>query len=123
MVSLERLYDSNILIDHLNGVALATHEIQRHSRRGISIITWMEVLAGATASTESGIRSLLGLFRVVEISPEIAERAASIRRSTRLKLPDAIILATAEIDKRTLITRNTRDFDPNHPSVHVPYKI
>ena len=33
-----------------------------------------------------------------------------MRRERRIKLPDAIILATAEIENRLLITRNTRDF-------------
>lgn len=40
------LLDTNILIDFLNGVPQARDEIARYRRTAISIITWMEVMAG-----------------------------------------------------------------------------
>jgi predicted nucleic acid-binding protein len=41
------LFDTNILIDALNGVPEADTEYRRYERVSISIITWMEVLIGA----------------------------------------------------------------------------
>jgi hypothetical protein len=38
-------------------------------------------------------------------------------------LPDAIIRATAEVHQSLLVTRNTRDFDPNEPGVRAPYTL
>jgi hypothetical protein len=46
-----------------------------------------------------------------------------VRRERRLKLPDAIILATAETADRLLITRNTRDFPANDPGIRIPYRL
>ena len=37
------LFDTNILIDHLNGVSKATGEITRSKNPAISVITWVEV--------------------------------------------------------------------------------
>jgi hypothetical protein len=40
-----------------------------------------------------------------------------------MKLPDAIIQATAEGAGRVLITRNTRDFPASTPGVRIPYTL
>ena len=43
------LFDTNILIDHLNAIPQAREEIGRFENRAVSIITWMEVMVGADA--------------------------------------------------------------------------
>ncbi len=43
-----------------------------------------------------------------------------VRKTTRLKLPDAIIYSTALAMGRTLLTLNSRDFPPGTPSVLIP---
>jgi len=45
------------------------------------------------------------------------------RRERKVKLPDAIILATAELEGRLLVTRNTKDFPSDDPGVRVPYTL
>jgi len=47
----------------------------------------------------------------------------SFARTNRVKLPDAIIQATAEESGRILITRNTRDFPEGTPGVLIPYTL
>ena len=42
---------------------------------------------------------------------------------SRVKLPDAIILATAQSAASILVTRNTRDFPVGPPGIRVPYKL
>jgi predicted nucleic acid-binding protein len=123
MVGTKVLFDTNILIDHMNGIDLAKAELGRYQDRAISLITWMEVMAGSSAEDEARIRAFLALFRCLPITPEVAERAFSVRKQRKLKLPDAIILATAEIADRLLITRNTRDFPAKDASVRVPYRL
>ena len=49
------VFDTNILIDYLNGVDAARTEIERSAERLVSIITWMEVLAGARDKAEEDV--------------------------------------------------------------------
>ncbi len=123
--SLNALFDTNILIDFLKRVQAAKEELARYSpeEKSISLITWIEVMAGATAATEAGTRALLDEFLVFSISEKIAERSAVIRRERRVKLPDAIIWATAEEHARMLVTRNTRDYPSDTIGVRIPYQI
>ena len=46
------LLDTNILIDYLAGIAQARAEMERYAMPAISIITWIEVMAGATPDDE-----------------------------------------------------------------------
>lgn len=123
MVTPPVLFDTCILIDYLRGIEPARIACDSHSDRAISIITWMEVLVGASAANEAPARALLQHFRLLPLTQPIAEQAVIIRRSSRLKLPDAILLATAETSGRTLLTRNTRDFSSTTPHVHIPYTL
>lgn len=123
MGAVDAVFDTNILIDHLKGVPSAVAAISSPSDPAVSMITWIEVLAGVNPLSEVAARTLLGFFVVLPVSVEIAEQAASIRRMTRIKLPDAIILATARVSGCNLVTRNTRDFAPGTPGVYIPYVV
>ena len=123
MVTRPVLFDTNILIDYLRGIPQARAECDRHSDRAVSIVTWMEVMAGSTAVNEADARSFLLNFYTLPLGADVAERAFLLRRTNRIKLPDAIIQATAEESGRILITRNTRDFPPGTPSVLIPYTL
>ena len=118
------LFDTNILIDHLNGIKKATKELQRSDDLAISVITWIEVMTGAANKAQEAIlRAFLTNFECLPVTNAVAERAAENRRSRRIKLPDAVILATAETAGRQLVTRNVRDFPEGTSGVRVPYRI
>jgi len=118
------LFDTNILIDYLNGVKRAEQEIKRSPGAAISIITWIEVMTGASSTEdEARLRVLLANFQTLPVTNAVAERAAEVRRVQRIKLPDAIILATAEAANRQLVTRNVRDFPKGMRGVRVPYQV
>jgi hypothetical protein len=123
MVGSKVLFDTNILIDYLSGIATAQTEIDSCLDRAISIVTWMEVMAGATPGEEPRIRAFLATFRSLPLTPEIAELSVIVRRQRKMKLPDAIIKATAAMTGRLMITRNTRDFPAGDPGVRIPYRI
>ena len=123
MVSTPVLFDTNILIDYLRGIPQARAECDKHSDRAVSIITWMEVMAGSTAANEADARTCLLNFYTLPLPTEVAERAFLLRRAGKIKLPDAIIQATSEAAGRILITRNTRDFPPGTPGVRIPYTL
>jgi len=119
-------FDANIVIDALAGFLPARSEIQRAatggSRAWISRMAWIEVLSKGSESIVKDALFFLGRFGLDEIDDEISLRAAALRRDRpRLKSPDAIILATAQIRGRVLITRNTKDFPAEMPGIRVPY--
>jgi hypothetical protein len=119
----EALFDTNILIDGLKGFTAAEKELARYSRRWISRIGWIEVLAGAGDDARQ-VEDYLDHFQVVELSEEIARRAAFIRQQRKqINLPDAIIWATAQVSGRILITRNSKDFPASLPGIRVPYTL
>lgn len=117
------LFDTNILIDHLNAIPQARHELTRYQEKAISVITWMEVLVGAKPAVAIATRAFLAGFTVIAVDDHIAERAVSLRQLHRIKLPDAIIWATADVHSMLLITRNTKDFPKEMPDIRVPYEI
>lgn len=120
---MKALFDTNILVDYLLGVPQAKAELKKYREVAISIITWMEVLVGVTADEDLlPIKAFLARFTLIEISQAIAEDAVQIRKSHKLKLPDAIILASARDYGSILVTRNTKDFSAKDPSVRIPYR-
>jgi predicted nucleic acid-binding protein len=121
---MKAVFDTNILIDYLNGVDAAKVAIERPAERYVSIVTWMEVLAGARDEAEEDvIEMFLRDFRVVDLTREVARDAVAIRRARRIRLPDAIVWASARTVSAVLMTRNTKDFPANEPSLRVPYTV
>jgi len=119
-------FDANIVIDALAGFEPARFELRRAtsfgSRAWISRMVWVEVLSKGTDESLRKAEALLSGFGIDELDAEIAERAAALRRErSRLKSPDAIIFASAQVRGRVLVTRNTKDFPANMPGVRVPY--
>lgn len=118
----ELSFDTNIIVDALHQRPKAWAELQRVSRAWISRMTWIEVLAGVPETARSETEEFLRLFGLSEIDEEVARRAAALRHQRRgLKVPDAIIFASAQVRGRILVTRNTKDFPPNMPGIRVPY--
>lgn len=116
------LFDTNILIDYLKGIDAARDEVARYRERLVSIVTWVELLAGSRSEAEEDvIEMFLRDFQVVGLTREIAREAVAIRRARRVRLPDAVIWASARSQSALLISRNTKDFPPDDPGVRVPY--
>jgi predicted nucleic acid-binding protein len=120
--------DANILIDTLLDHRPAQREIKRLADSGarmwLSRMAWIEVLSKGDDAVVRTALQFLDHFGLDEIDDEISHRAAALRRERpRLKSPDAIILATAQIRGRILVTRNTKDFPPSMPGIRVPYTL
>jgi predicted nucleic acid-binding protein len=122
--SVKAVFDTNILVDYLKGVRAAKEELGRYRIRQISIITFIEVMVGAeNTAEESAIRGFLATFEVLELSAEIAQEAISIRKELRLKIPDAIVYATARTQGCILVSRNTKELKEDWPDIRIPYRI
>jgi predicted nucleic acid-binding protein len=117
------LFDTNILVDYLKNIDAARGELDCYEDKAISVVTWIEVMVGAPPAAEVVTREFLDRFTLVGIEPEVAEDAANLRRSQRIKLPDAIIWASARQTGRLLVTRNTKDFPAGDPGVREPYRL
>lgn len=100
------LVDTDVFIDHLRGAHLLSPG--KH-RLYYSVITRAELFAGNTASDL--VSTLLAPFREIPVERAVAERAGRIRRESGIRLPDALIAATAIENGLGLATRNQSDFD------------
>jgi predicted nucleic acid-binding protein len=116
-------FDSNIVIDWLNRQPKAKAELLRYKRHRISRIVWTEVLAGEQLEDRDAVQQVISAFDVVEIDARVSSAAADIRHRTKMKLMDAYILATAQVNGAILITRNTKDFPVEMPGIRVPYTL
>ena len=117
------LFDTNVLVDHLRGIPAARDELARYQDKAISVITWMEVLVGAAPQAATATRRWLDGFTLIGVDGPVAERAVSLRKAHRIKLPDAIVWASAQVHGMLLVTRDTRDFPSDDPGIRVPYAV
>ncbi|MCI0610864.1 MAG: type II toxin-antitoxin system VapC family toxin [Anaerolineae bacterium] len=117
------VFDTNIVIDALNGIAKADKEYALYERVIISRITWMEILVGEKGDNRQLRDFLENQFEIANIDLNISEVAVQLRRQYRIRLPDAIIWATAKAHNAVLVTRNTKDFDSKWDDIRIPYEI
>ncbi len=105
------LLDSNILI-YLSKNELPFSILDQFAALFVSVISYMEVLGYrfSNSKEENFVKELVSMFNVRFIDQEIAENVIDIRKQYRIKLPDAIIAATAKADDLCLVTRNIEDF-------------
>lgn len=100
------LVDTDIFVDHLRGA----RELSAGGHRlHYSVITRAELVAGNSATDL--VNRLLFAFREIPVDRSIAERAGRIRRESGIRLPDALIAATALEHGLSLVTRNRSDFE------------
>lgn len=100
------LVDTDCFIDHLRGAA----ELKAGKHRlHYSVVTRAELFAGSSAT--AAVASLLAPFREHPVDRSIGERAGRIRRESGIRMPDALIAATALEKTLAVATRNRRDFE------------
>lgn len=107
------LIDSNIIIysaqpehDHLRQF------IAKHTP-AVSAISRVEVLGyhRLTAQARQWFEEFFAAATVLPLSEVVLERAVQLRQLRKMTLGDALIASTALTYSRTLVTRNTKDFD------------
>ncbi len=117
------LLDTNAIIDYLGNKipdsAIGFMNSVVDSSPNISVISKIELLGfNTTAENQHLLASFVHDISVLELTSSIADRCIEVRRQHRIKLPDAIIAATALVYRLKLVTRNVSDFK-NIEGLHV----
>ena len=106
------LLDSNILIAISKNEDTLEYYLGKFNKVYISIISYIEVL-GFDFKIKKEKETLIEIINSIEIANmnfDIADISIEVREKNKIKLPDAIIYATAVYLNAELITRNTEDF-------------
>jgi len=95
---MKALFDSNIIIDYLNGLPQAQIEIDRFKTKAISIITYIEVGVGIkdVFMMKKIENFLTTYFDIIPVNQTIANLAIQSHQKYKLKVPAAIIFSTAQ---------------------------
>jgi len=113
------LIDSNAVIDYLGNrlpksVMTFMNDVV-DAVANLSVITKMEVLGFNTPEDDYNLLSdFMEDAVVLYLTEEIVQECINIRKQQSIKLPDAIIAATAVVYDMDLITRNLSDFKNIH---------
>lgn len=125
-----KLFDTDVLIEHLKGNQAATALLLEASATGqaaCSGLTRFELLAGMRSNERSEIRGLLASMDNLEASVDIATRAGEWARTYRrshegISPIDYLIAATAEIHGADLLTQNVKHF-PMFPELEAAVDV
>jgi predicted nucleic acid-binding protein len=118
------VFDSNIVIDFLNGIPQAKTELEQYEQAYISPITWVEAQVKAPTGLETLTRDAINAqFKTLSLDDKTLQLSLQLRRELRLKLPDAMILASARVNGWLLVSRNTKDFPATMLGIRVPYEL
>lgn len=106
------LIDSNIIIYHLNGNKAVTSFLRQNiTQCAISQITYLEVMSFAYSETEANaVKQFLDQFSLIDVTKPITLACIKNRQIKKIKVPDNIIAATAQVHELTLVTHNVSDF-------------
>lgn len=109
------LVDSNVLIDYvaerfkknqLKSLDLIFDEALR-----LSVITKIEILGyNGELEEEAKMIDFLNYSDIIALTEEVVDRTILLKKSIKIKTPDAIIASTALVYNYTLITNNITDF-------------
>ena len=115
---MEQLYlaDSNTIIDYVGNKmpekALLVLDNYFDDNLTISIISKIEVLGfNGNADELNRLADFIALANIIFVDDAIADKTIDLLKAYKIKLPDAIIAATAIVYNLTIITRNISDFN------------
>lgn len=115
------LLDSNIFI-YLSQKLLSFEQVfEQHKSFSTSIISYMEVMGFnfINDKEEKVLEHFFCNISIKNIDKNIVNKVIEIRKNKKIKLPDAIVYATASINEMDLITRNVGDFKNIDDTVRV----
>ena len=110
------LLDTNFVINYFKGIfsddAAKFTDSVINDLTYVSVITRMELLSSQSLKPkdEEVIKEFIFDSTVFSLEENIITKMILLRRTNKIKLPDAIIAATAIVHNLQLITHNLKDF-------------
>lgn len=110
------IIDTNIAIYFLDGLlpdyALPKMTLILNQESNLSIVSKIELLGWSFPNTEkaNSTQIFVDSSFIFPLSNEVADKSIELRKAYKIKLPDAVIAATALVYDITLISRNDKDF-------------
>jgi predicted nucleic acid-binding protein len=106
------LIDTNVVLDFMgnklpNDARTAMAQII-DNEINLSVINKIELLG--FSKIEQDLVDFVKYSNIISMSDDIVEKTIEVRRKYKIKLPDAVIAATAIISNYTLVTSNIKDF-------------
>jgi predicted nucleic acid-binding protein len=123
------LIDTNIVSDFFSAalpeVGLQFMEAVIDAVPKLSVITQIELLCWKSVpDVEQKLMEFINDSIVLNITPKVIEYCVNLRKMKKIKIPDAIIAATALAHNCILITNNEKDFaNVEGLSITNPHKI
>ena len=106
------LLDTNTVIDYLGGKfsSKAKKALDKiiDEEINLSVINKIELLS--FSKVEQNLVAFVSVSNIYPLDESIVNQTINLRQEYKIKLPDAIIAATALLFEFTLITNNTKDF-------------
>ena len=121
------IFDTNILVYISKNILKIDQIITPDVNPAISIISYIEALGFPFATKEDQLymQKICSSCRLINLSDLIVLETINLRKKHRIKLPDAIIYATASVENLPLLTNNIKDFKLIDSSVELinPFDI
>ncbi len=112
------IFDTNVIIDYIQGnfsneEATFVENLLFENIPNISVITEIEILCWKHAREEDieQYKKFIAKFNVIGLDNNVKLKTIDIRKNNKIKLPDAVIAASALVYDLELITRNAKDFE------------
>lgn len=124
------LIDTNILIYYFADIIpeMENDTLERIFKTSfnVSIITKIEFM-GWGKHTDEGYekaKEFISFAHMIPLNNKMADLTINIRRKNKIKLPDAVIAATALLKDLILVTRNDKDFKGvEYLEIYNPFKM
>jgi predicted nucleic acid-binding protein len=115
------LLDSNVIIDISKGNLSTESIIKDYDYLYTSIISYVETLGYQFTDEEEKelVLEVLKQVEIVDLNKTIADIAIQYRQRRKIKLPDALVLATAKYLDADLLTSDVADFKNVDSSVRL----
>jgi predicted nucleic acid-binding protein len=115
------LLDSNVVIYASRGLIDVEKLLSPGRVYYASIVTYIEVhgYGAITQHEQSIVNEILNSVKILNLDREIAGQAIVYRKIKKIRLPDAVVLASAKWVAAELITNDVRDFTGIDPAVRI----